>query len=220
MRTFNAYREKFAALYDAVKNMHETSPHQHRGHGLDHDVAVAQMAALIAPTPRIADSGWVAALIHSTDRLVEKDVYPAQLNEYLGLIPPNLFSDEELEEILLAVLEHDAISPPHKSSTQEILQDADKLVNMQSMVLIRSGQFRSKIPAIEFSYVEKTNPASIYHAPKSVLDGCRISIYEYPTLINTQKGKKLASVYVERFRQYEQWVLEDHRLLDLAGIVL
>ena len=220
MKAFNSYQKKFSTLYTAVRNNHATSIRRHRGHGLDHDVAVAQMAVLIAPTPRLADMGWVAALIHSTDRLTEVDRYPAQLREYLSLLPVNFFSDEEVEEIYLAVLEHSEKSPPHRSPTQEILQDADKLINMQSMVLIRSGQFRSKIPAIEFPYVEKTNPASTYHAPKSVLDGCRISIYEYPQLINTQKGKELASVYVERFRQYEQQILEDHQLLGLVGVEL
>ncbi len=220
MESFNSYRKKFTALYEAVKNMHEASPWQHRGHGLDHDVAVAQMAVLIAPTPRLADMGWVAALIHSTDRLVEVGRCQAQLREYLSLLPMNFFDDEEVEEIYLAVLEHSEKSPLHRSPTQEILQDADKLINLQAIVFIRSGQFRSKIPAIEFLYVEKTNPASTYHAPKSVLDGCRISIYEYPQLINTQKGKELASVYVERFRQYEQQILEDHQLLGLVGVEL
>lgn len=220
MESFNSYRKKFSALYGAVKSMHEASPYRHRGHGFDHDVAVAQMAVLIAPTPRLAEMGWVAALIHSTDRLTEVGGCPAQLREYLGLLPMNFFSDEEIEEIYLAVLEHSEKSPLHRSPTQEILQDADKLINLQATVLIRSGQFRSKIPAIEFPYVEKTNPASTYHAPKSVLDGCRISVYEYPQLISTQKGKELASVYVERFRQYEQQILEDHRLLGLVGVEL
>ena len=220
MKSFNSYRKEFSTLYIAVRNKHATSPHQHRGHGLDHDVAVAQMAALIAPTPRIADSGWVAALIHSTDRLVEVSRCGAQLREYLGLLPVNFFNDEETEEIYLAALEHSEKLPLHRSQTQEILQDADKLINMQATVLIRAGQFRSKIPAIEYPYMEKTNPASTYHAPKSVLDGCRISIYEYPQLINTQKGKELASVYVERFRQYEQQILEDHQLLGLVGVEL
>ena len=220
MKEFNSYRKKFSIFYAAVRSKHATSPHQHRGHGFDHDVAVAQMAVLIAPTPRLADMGWVAGLIHSADRLVGVDECPAQLREYLGFLPMNFFSDEEIEEIYLAVLEHSEKSPLHRSSTQEVLQDADKLINMQATAFIRAGQFRFDIPTVELAHLEKINPASTYHAPKSVLDGCRISFYEYPSLINTKKGKELASVYVERFRQYEQQILEDHQLLGLVGVEL
>ena len=220
IESFDSYRKKFAALYDAVKNMHETSPHQHRGHGLDHDVAVAQMAALIAPTPRIADSGWVAALIHSTDRLVEANEYAIQLRKYLDLLPANFFSDKEIEDVYLAVFEHDEKSPTHRCPTQEVLQDADKLINMQATVFIRAGQFRFDIPTVELAHLEKINPASTYHAPKSVMDGLKIMTSEYPELIYTQKGKELASRYVERLRDYEQQILEDYRLLNLIGVIL
>lgn len=198
--------------------MHETSPYRHSGHGLDHDIAVAQMATLIAPTPRLAEMGWAAALIHSTDHLVGEAKCATQLRKYLHLIPENLFGREEIEDIYLAALEHGAKSPTHRCPVQEVLQDADKLINMQSTVLIRGGQFRPKIPAVELQHLEKVNPASTYQTPKSVLDAIRIAISEYRELIYTRKGKGVASLYEERFRNYERQILEDHQLLGLVGI--
>lgn len=220
MRSFDAYRERFIALYEAVKRTHEVSHNQHHGHGLDHDVAVAQMAALIAPTSRLSDTGWVAGLMHSTDRLVATDAYTTHLRAYLDLLPAPEFSNEEIEEIYIAVLEHDQKVPLHRSPTQEVLQDADKLVNMQATMLIRAGQFHADIPTVELSHLEKMNPASTYHAPKNVLDNTRIIAAEYPGLLHTPKAKELASVYMKRLREHEQHILEDHRLLGLVGVEL
>lgn len=220
MESFDAYRGKFTVLYAAVKDLHARSLHQHRGHGLDHDAAVAQMAALIAPTPRLSDIGWVAGLMHSTDRLVAADAYTTHLRAYLDLLPANEFSKEEIEEIYIAVLEHDQKVPLHRTPTQEVLQDADKLVNMQATLLIRAGQFHTDIPTVELSYLEEVNPASTYHAPKNVLDNARIIATEYPELLHTPKAKELASVYMKRLQEYEQQILEDHQLLGLVGVEL
>lgn len=220
MRTFNEFRSRYARLYAAVKTEHEQSSHKHRGHGLDHDAAVAQMAALIAPAEKLADMGWVAGLIHSTDRLM-KGIDPAsKLREHLSLLPPEGFSPSEVEEIFVAALEHAEKIPTHRSPTQEILQDADKLVNMQAMVLIRVGQFRHDMPAVELQYLKGKNPASTYHAPKNVLDNVRIVAEEYPPLLFTEKGRELGLQYAEQLRTYERQVLADYTLLGLTDAFL
>lgn len=220
MGTFDSYRKKYAALYAAVKDTHEASAYRHRGHGLDHDVAVAQMAVFIAPTTQLADKGWIAGLIHSTDRLVEASEYTKRLRSLLALLPIHAFSAEEVEEIYIAIFEHDQKSPTHRSPTQEILQDADKLVNMQATLVIRAGQFHANIPTIELSYLKELNPASTYSRPRSVLDNIRIIALEYPSLIHTEKGKELASRYAQRLREYERQVLDDHEKLGIVGIEL
>lgn len=221
MKSFEAYRIAFTELYASVKEAHGRSPRQHYGHGFDHDVAVAQMAALIAPSEKIADMGWVAGIIHSTDHLVgAMSECAAALRDVLTKIPAGLFTQDEIEEIYLAALEHGEKIPAHNSPTQEVLQDADKLVNMQAMLLVRVGQFRSGMPALELAYLDTINPESTYHTPKSVFDSIRIVASEYPSLLHTEKGKKLASVYVQRLQAYERHILEDYRLLGLVGITL
>lgn len=221
MKSFEAYRTTFAELYASVKEAHERSPRQHYGHGFDHDVAVAQMAALIAPSEKVADMGWIAGMIHSTDHIVNNlSECAAALRDVLTKLPAGLCTKDEVEELYLAALEHGEKVPAHNSPTQEVLQDADKLVNMQALLLVRVGQFRSDTPAIELAYLDATNPASTYHAPRSVFDNIRIVAAEYPSLLHTEKGKKLASVYVQRLQVYERHILEDYRLLGLVGITL
>lgn len=216
MTSLQAYRDQFKALYDAVERSHRESLQSNRGHGFDHDLAVAQMTTRLAHDLRTAHKSWVAGIIHSTDRLFPKESYQAQLRAYLLLLPENFFSPEEVEEILFAVLEHDALSPVHQSPTQAILQDADKLVNMQATAILRVGQFRHALPAIELSHLDNKNPDSTYLSPKSALDNLRIMSEENPLLMHTKKGKELARTYADRLRSYEIQIQEDYRFLGLS----
>lgn len=220
MKSFEAYRATFAELYTSVKHAHKQSSNQHYGHGFDHDTAVAQMAALIAPSEKIAKMGWVAGIIHSTDHIVKESECAATLRDFLAKLPAELCTQDEIEEIYLAALEHAEKIPAHRSPTQEVVQDADKLVNMQAALLIRVGQFRPGTPALELTYLDTINPESTYHAPKSVFDNIRIVAAEYPPLLHTEKGKKLASIYAQRLQAYERHILEDYQLLGLAGVIL
>lgn len=45
-------RNKYSQFYFNVKKWHNDSPRAHRGHGLDHDVTVAQLCLKIAPTKK------------------------------------------------------------------------------------------------------------------------------------------------------------------------
>lgn len=220
MISFEQYRDEFRPLYDAVKRAHHASPHKHRGHGIDHDVTVAQMAAYLSDTPGLARTGWVAGLIHSADRVVGKEAFPSKLREYLSELPKECFTPAEIEEIYLAALEHDKKIAPHQTPTQAVLQDADKLVNMQSMVVIRSGQFHPDMTALEFDHLTKMNPQSTYHLPKSVFDALRILPLEYPDMLVTPKAKELSRVYGVRLERYAEHVFEDHEMLGLVDVKL
>ncbi len=220
MKTFDEYRAQFATLYGAVKEDHALSAHRHRGHGLDHDVTVAQMAAYLAPSQHLAEMVWVAGLIHSTDRLLGGASPTEKLREYLTKLPGNLFSKEESEEIFLAALEHSEKMPSHRSPTQEILQDADKLVNMQAAMLIRVGQFRHDMPALELQYLDHSNPQSTYHHPINALDNVRMVSEEYPPLLFTPKGKELGARYATALRSYQESIARDYDLLGLKGAIL
>lgn len=218
MLSFERYRTEFRQLYDSVKQAHYASPHAHRGHGIDHDVTVAQMAAYVSDSPCLARKGWVAGLIHSADRVVGKKACPSKLREYLNELPKEFFTSAEIEEIYLAALEHDEKIAPHQSPTQAVLQDADKLVNMQSMVIIRSGQFRPDMTALELDHLVKMNPQSTYLSPASVFDALRILPLEYPDMLVTPKAKELSRVFAARLERYAEHVLEDYEMLGLVGV--
>lgn len=214
MASFGEYREKFRGVYDAVKHAHEMSPSKNRGHGLDHDVAVAQMAAFLAPDERTADMAWACGIMHSLDRLVDAGSYDAKVDACIALAPG--YSKDEQGVMRFAVLEHDKKIPEHRSLVQECLQDADKLVNLQASAILRIGQFRHDIPALEVCHFTQANPASTYHAPCSALDNLRMVYKEYPAMLYTGKARELGAQYAQRLRDYDRQIEEDYRFLGLA----
>ncbi|MDP3996360.1 MAG: HD domain-containing protein [bacterium] len=220
MRSFEVFRQKFARFYEAVKAGHENSTRQHQGHGLDHDITVAQIAVMISPDARTGTKAWVASMLHSTDRIVPKGDKGAEeyhVRKRLAFLPEGYFTPQELEEIVQAVLRHAELNRDDQSLVQQVLMDADRLSNLMPSVIIRAGQFQSDIPAFEFEYLDgKRNPASTYHEPKSVLDDLRNNIIEYPPKLRLPKAKKLAIDYVNLLHGFIKAVENTNKNLGLA----
>jgi hypothetical protein len=224
MRSFTECRDRFHGLYDAVAAAHRESPRAHRGHGLDHDVTVAMLAVRIATDERTAEKAFCAGLLHSMDRLVEKDnkaEEEGQARSCLARLPAGTFSDEELQEILVAVLRHGELNKPDQSLTQQVLMDADRLANMMPAVVIRAAQFRPGIPPLEFDFLDGTpNPLSSYGDPQSILDDLRISISEYMRQLRVAEAKTLGTFYATQLTSFIASVETSNRELGLAGIQL
>lgn len=178
-QTFEHYRQLFPDLYAAVKGFHLGSSRSNRGHGFDHDVAVAQMAAQISPDEKTAEKAWVAGLLHTTDRLVENRAELEKVLQNHLLIVRDLFTAWEIDEIYQAVLRHDQPNRLGDTLTQQVLMDADRLVNLQPLIVARAGQHYPDMPAIELQYIgkqpveQRTNPASSYGRPMNVMDDVR-----------------------------------------------
>ncbi len=187
------------------------------GHGLDHDVTVAQFAALVAPTERLGEKGWVAGMLHSSDRIVGKEKFGDQTKEFLGLLPKDYFSRIEIDQIYEAVIRHGEKFTIADNETHAVLQDADKLGNLGMSVFIRGGQFRPNIPAFDFLYLEKNNPGSTYHEPQSVLDAVRITISEYRDTFNFAKSREIAHIYIKDLEMCVQKIKENAEEIGLAG---
>lgn len=227
-RAFQDYRTLFADLYESVGRMHVMSPNQHRGHGLDHDVTVAQTAVLVAPDEKTADKAWVAAMIHSTDRLVE----PAQLEPTLQMYAGKLvhfFGPAEVTEILTAVKRHDKFNERDDSLTQQVLMDADRLVNLQPLLIVRAGQHYAHVPAIEVEHIGKenpngrSNPASTFREPRNVLDDIRGSL-EWESdpkfCLRLPEAKRRGAEYFQYLRDFIEKAETPYRELGLVGIEL
>ncbi|MBA3789278.1 HD domain-containing protein [Patescibacteria group bacterium] len=221
MNSFEDYRVLFRNMYVAVKEGHEKSPMKHRGHGMDHDVTVAQIATLIAPDDRAKKLGWVAGMLHSTDRVVPADQLTVALTSYLHALPEGYFTNEEKQKIVEAVLRHSELNQDNQSDVQQLLMDADRLANLTVALFIRGGQFRPDIPAFEFTYLNGTqNPASTYKYPKSVLDNIRADLEEYLPQLRLPAAKELGTTYAERLSQIIAWIEKDYHDLSLAGLQL
>jgi len=166
------------------------------GHDLVHDLQVSGYAVRIAqeefPTEfELAAHVWFAAMLHSTDRFVAKEGHAQWLSE---AIPGDILRDDH-EEILDAVLEHGKPNNEKDSRVCVILKDADKLANINPMVLLRSAQFRPGLPTHDPRHLEMTRaPGSTYRKPRSVLDdifGCT----EWESWLSTNTAKKLGAPY-------------------------
>lgn len=193
------------------------------GHGLDHDVTVAQIATRIAPDPRTAEKAWCAAMLHSVDRMFERGntkLIEEQTRVLLKFLLDGHFTIEEIEEICQAALRHAELNRDDQSITQQVLMDADRLANLMLSVVIRAGQLMPGIPSLEFEYLNERNPATTYHDPKSVLDDLRNNLAEYPCKLRTPAAVALSAKYTKQLEAYIASIVESYGELGLTGMSL
>jgi len=204
-------RNRFTGFFNRCITFHfelERGGKGHKGHGLDHDLLVAQYAVLIAEDERTADKAWVAALVHSYDRFFDGTLSDTatEIDKALSYLPKGAFTADEIEEIRQAVLAHDRSNLPDDSPTKITLQDADRLSSAGPIVYIRSGQFNPTIPAIELGYTGLDRaPGSTYKAPRSCKDDL-IGCLEWETDpkfgLRLPKAKEMGKKYFDFMRQF------------------
>ncbi len=170
---FSEKRKKFYGLYTWIMQKHDDlgkAGKGHRGHGPDHDIMVAQYCLLIAEDEVVAEMAWCASLLHSFDRM-----FGDQAEEMIILGMDFLygkFDHDQRQIILKAVLDHSKPNATEDSDVTVVLKDADKLANVVSTVIARSGQFYNDIPVIELGFTNGMgcHPKSTYSAPRSCRD--------------------------------------------------
>lgn len=219
LKTFDELRAQFLDFYNSIKAGHENTKKQSRGgHGVDHDITVAMLAVKISTNERVGQKAWCAGMLHSTDRVVEMaDVIDSMAKHADHL--KHFFSRSEISEIIEAAFRHSELNQSDQSETQIILMDADRLANMQSAVIIRSGQFKPDIPVFDFKHLSgEINPLSTYEDPKSVLDDLRFVIKNYIPQFRTDEAKRLGSIYAIGLSAYIKAVEEENESLGLLNI--
>lgn len=208
------YQPRFSELYAFIKQLHATRAKGEQGHGLDHDVLVAEFARHICPDEALLDKVWVAGMLHSIDRMVDESEVERITREALLLV--GQFTDAEREEVFQAVLRHSERNQDDQSRTQMVLMDADRLANLQVVIAIRAAQFRPNIPPLEIEYLDEPNPASTYRDPKSILDDMRHCL-EWVGWLRTPKAKVLGEGLKKDIQGYIEKIKEPYELLGLAG---
>ncbi len=219
LKTFNEFREQFHDFYNSIKRAHEdTKKQSHGGHGIDHDITVAMLAVKISTNERVGQKAWCTAMLHSTDRVVEaSDVMDTMIKHAYHL--KSFFNQNEIDEIVESAFRHSELNQLNQSETQITLMDADRLANMQSAVIIRSGQFRPDMPVFDFKYLEgKANPLSTYEDPKSVLDDLRITIRNYIPQLRNSEAKRLGAIYASKLDVFINDIEVDYEDLGLLNI--
>lgn len=219
LKTFNDFREQFSDFYNSIKTGHENTKKQsHGGHGLDHDITVAMLAVKISTNDRIGQKAWCAAMLHSTDRVVEAPDVLNIMNEHAEKLK-HFFNESELREIVEAAFRHSELNQNDQSETQIVLMDADRLANMQTAVVIRSGQFKPDIPAFDFRYLKgRIDPQSTYENPRSVLDDLRFVIKNYIPQLRTDEAKRLGDMYATNLRAHIKSIEDEYASLGLLNI--
>ena len=144
-------------LYEVVRRAHKKARMQ-QGHGFDSHVnRVAAVAG------KCAELQWrkmtvAAGLCHSADRLLAKKMKLPSRREVPVEYVENLlwewlkatnFTAGDKSIIVQAVLRHERPNNLADHPVQIALQDGDRVVNAALDVIIRSGQFRHKLPVID-----------------------------------------------------------------------
>jgi hypothetical protein len=177
--------ELYPDLAKTVKKAHEDVGLNGGGHDFDHALRVAQMALLLAWEtgfqPYAFKAAGVAGLLHNNDRILERKLQLKSHNvsdvddeAVRSMTEEMLLENTDLREyqrrlIIEAVINHG--SKPNQPNDHLItvaLTDADRLINMEPDVIIRSGQHHADIPALDPVYMEAT-PGANYRDPKTVL---------------------------------------------------
>ncbi len=216
MRSFEERRLEFEAVYAAARGYHASSKKEHHGHGLDHDATVAQFTQIIAPQA-LADQAWVAAMVHSFDRILPPGEVESVTRRVVALA--GRFTKIEQEEIVQAALRHDEMNQDDQSLLQQVLMDADRLANLQALIIVRAAQHHPDVPAIDLRHMGSRDPDSTHVAPRSVLDNLRDCL-EWEDWFRIPAAKELAKDPCRYLREYIDRAEKTYRDLGLAGLEL
>jgi hypothetical protein len=220
MKSFDQMRHTFPDFYAQVREVHQNSSGKHRGHGLDHDVTVATLAVRISPDEKIADAAWIASMLHSIDHLFPNMNYvDSKLGELMNRLPRGYFTHIELKTIMAAVLRHAEMNRDDQSLVQQVLMDADRLANLQLAVIIRAGQYRPTIPALEFDHLDASHSQE-YRKPANILDNIRVSMRDYLPQLRITKAKIIAVGYVKQLEEFLKNLELQYEEIGLRGAVL
>lgn len=175
--------EVYPDLARAVKKAHDEAGLRNGGHDMDHALRVGQTALQLAWD---LDQGQallagVAGLCHNADRILERlqglksqNVSKVSDGDVVALADSWLVNHTSLDEksrgsVIQAVVHHG--SKPNTADDSLVmiaLADADRLINMEPDVIIRSAQHHYDIPALDPVFIEAT-PGANYRDPKTVL---------------------------------------------------
>ncbi len=164
-------------FFKDFKEVHQAQEKQgnaNLGHGVDHDLRVAQNAALLVDDPHLALLGWVAGLLHSTDRFCPKGTSDAELESILRercqLLPQNIVDARDINLVIDAVITHHLKNDEMDNPVTVILKDADRLANLAPDTVIRTGQFFATKPVFVMGQVDRPHPSGTYKNPACCLD--------------------------------------------------
>ena len=168
--------EIFPELWKAVYERHIQAGIIAGGHDAFHAARVGQHALNIAEDESTAGLAGIAGLCHNADRILQhelkvgrKDVpeemVVALINEWLD--KTDLFA-EERAIVFDALLKHSLPNDHNDSPVLVALKDADRLINLEPDIIIRSAHFYPEYPAVDPVHW-LSDPKATFREPRSVI---------------------------------------------------
>ena len=219
-------RDRFPKFWGVVQATHKN---MQQGHDIYHVQRVEFWAQQIAmaewKSERIAILAGLAADCHNIDRILQKDVGNDNVtNEMISDLAKTWLSytdctEQELRIVVEAVIVHSGKNSPEHSNVTLALRDADRVVNLEIDVVIRSGQFYSDLPAVDYVNF-LSDPEASYKKPKSCLYDISQSLEwvdpSSPFCVQTKLGALLAGV---RARALEGYIEILKQQLETSGLI-
>lgn len=202
--------ELFSKVFEAVRRSHE-EVNLVGHHDWIHACRVAEVAYRIGMDEYddgVASLAGIAGLCHNADRILEKkrivvsdESVCGLLNEWL--VSPSLNAGSK-KLISNAVLGHNRRNSDDDSAVLIVLMDADRVVNLDVDLFLRSGQNYYNLPVVDYVHLWEDSDAT-YRDPRTVLKDISYSLEWADTDnkvvgVRTRLGKKMASERAAIFR--------------------
>ncbi len=163
-----------------------------------------QIAMLEWDSVKTANLAGIAGLCHNADRICQKrgsGNVDELVREWIYI---SLY-DEPTRFVVDAVQKHSRVNGDSDSNVLVALKDADRVVNLDVDLFIRSGQHYANLPAVDYRHM-MADPAATYRDPKSVLRDIAYSLDwvdpESNVCVRTEEGMIRAKKRAEIFKTF------------------
>lgn len=224
-------KEMFPRTFGAVSASHKQFELS-GGHDIYHALRVAETAYKIAIKEwhdrRIARLAALAGLCHNADRVIQKKLNIGRQpvpDKVIAVLVAHWLQNEnmslsELDKVVNAVMKHEDKNSRRDSKVLIATRDADRVVNLDLDLVIRSGQHFHDVPAVDFVYF-LDDPSATYSEPKSSLRDIAYALEwvdeKSPYCIRTSFGKKLGEERAVALRWFINTLLKQ---LEKTGMLL
>ncbi|MDD4628695.1 MAG: hypothetical protein PHE68_04875 [Candidatus Peribacteraceae bacterium] len=160
---------------------------------------------------RLSFIAGIAGLCHNADRVIQKQLNVGRRDVPRESVVASVTAWLQDCRIVAAptiveiVLGHDGRNSPQDSKALIALMDADRVVNLDADLFIRSAQHYHDIVAVDY-YHFLDDPSATYRDPKSVLRDIAYSLEwadpASPVCVRTRLGRKMAQERARVFRTF------------------
>ncbi len=207
--------EIFPGACSCIQADHERFGLRH--HDIQHAKSVGDRAYRIAldewGDEQIGRLAGLAGLCHNADRIKQaelqvgrRDVSPDSVIELTkGWLDHTDLGEFERSSVIQAVLKHDGRNLREDPAVQVALMDADRVVNLGLLVVLRAGQYCHDLPVVDYEHF-LSDPEATYKNPKSALFEFSLCLEWMdpmsPYYVRTRMARQMGEERASRLRWY------------------